>query len=85
MKSPEQSADVIACDVTKNEDRQRVLKHIQEKYGRIDVLFANAGISTRIGKQLDFSEEIYDKTFNVNVKSTFFIIKESLSLLRMSK
>jgi len=85
LTGPGQHVYVISCDVTKKQDRQKVLEFMEQKYGRIDVLFANAGVSTKLSKQLELSEEVYDKTFNVNTKATFFIIKESISLLRKSK
>ena len=58
------------------------MAHIQTKYGKIDVLVPNAAVSTHFGKQFEISEKAYDKLFDLNVKSTFFLIKESLPLIR---
>ena len=55
---------------------------ISTKYGKIDVLVPNAAVSTHFGSQFDISERAYDKLWDLNVKSTFFLIKECLDLMR---
>ena len=45
----------------------------------------NAGIATHIGPQLDIGEEEYDALWDLNVKSTFFLISECRALLEASK
>ena len=42
----------------------------------------NAAVSTHFGNQFDISERAYDKLWDLNVKSTFMIIKECLPLLK---
>jgi dehydrogenase/reductase SDR family protein 4 len=42
-------------------------------------------VITHIGKQMDITEEKFDQAININLKSCFFMIKESLPLLRKSK
>ena len=44
----------------------------------------NAAVSTFFGNQLDMTEKQYDKLFDINVKSTFFLIKETKHLLDKS-
>ena len=53
--------------------------------GRIDVLVPNAACSTHFGKQLEIEEKAYDKLWDLNVKSTFFLVKESYQMLIKSK
>ena len=55
-------------------DRQKLVKLIAEKYGKLDVLVTNAAVSTHFGAQFEITEKAYDKLWNVNVKSTFFLI-----------
>ena len=57
------------------------MKKIAEKHGRIDVLVANQACSTHFGTQLDITENAYDKLWDLNVKSVFFLIKEAKELL----
>ena len=46
-----------------------MLKKIQDKHGRLDVLVPNVGCVTHIGDQLKIEEEAYDAIWNLNVKS----------------
>ena len=52
--------------------------------GRLDVLVPNAACSTYFGDQLDITEKQYDKMWDLNVKSTFFLIKECKEMLLKS-
>ncbi len=61
-------------DVGVTADRQKLVKFVADKYGKLDVLVPNAAVSTHFGNQLEISEKAYDKLWNVNVKSTFFLI-----------
>lgn len=46
---------------------------------------SNAGINPTVGQVLDSDEEIWDKIFDINVKCTYLLMKESLPLLKCSK
>lgn len=72
--------DVIQTDVSKLQDLGRLMTTIERRYGRIDVLVANAGIST-IHPLSDFSESSYDQLFDTNVKSVFFTVQKADRLL----
>lgn len=52
-------------------------------FGRLDCLVLNHATITHIGKQMEITEEKFDEAINVNLKSCFFMIKESLPLLRV--
>ena len=52
--------DSIVCDMAKKDDRLKMVEHISQKYGRIDVLFLNAAVITHVGKQLQITEEQFD-------------------------
>ena len=49
------------------------------------MLVPNAAVALYDGKQLLMSESIYDKYWDINVKSTFFLIKESIDLIRKAQ
>ena len=70
-----------ACNIGQKDQRLALLKKIEEKHGKIDVLVANQACSTHFGTQLDATELAYDKLFDLNVKSVFFLIKEAKELL----
>ena len=59
------------------------MKAIQDRYGgKLDVLVPNAAVSTHFGNQLEMTERAYDKLWDLNVKSTFFLIKETIDMIR---
>ncbi|CAF0836826.1 unnamed protein product [Didymodactylos carnosus] len=74
-----------SCHVGNSDDRTRLFKETIDKYGRLDILVANAGISPYVGSLLETSESVWDKVFEINVKSTFFLIKEAVPYLEKQK
>lgn len=54
-------------------------------FGGLDILVSNAAVNPVFGPVFDGTEEVWDKIFDVNVKSTFLLMKESLPLLKCSK
>ena len=71
--------------MSSKEDRQKMLKGIEEKHGRLDVLVVNPAASVHMGAQLDITEKAFDKMFELNVKSTFFTVAEARPLLLKGK
>ncbi len=61
-------ASVFEADVTNAEDCERMVEAAVERYGRLDVVDNNVGISRR-GSVLEVSEEDWDHVMTVNVKS----------------
>jgi NAD(P)-dependent dehydrogenase (short-subunit alcohol dehydrogenase family) len=72
------------CDVCNNEQLESVFEKIKKTFGSIDILINNAGIQT-YGTVTETSEELWDMTMNVNVKSMFFCSKLSIPLMEQSK
>ena len=72
----------IVCHVGKKEDRKALVEQTIEKYGRIDYLVPNAAVSLRMTNMMDAEESQLQKMFDINYKSTFMLIKESLPFLR---
>lgn len=68
----------VNCDVTKQEQVRDLIKAAVDRFGRLDIMFNNAGIY-RGGKLLhEFTEEDLDACYNVNVKGTFFGTQEAV-------
>jgi len=67
----------INADVTRLSDLDRTFKETAEKFGKIDVLVANAGAGTT-GTVADLSEADYDKTMDLNLKSVYFTVQKAL-------
>ena len=70
------------CHVGSAKNRAELLDFVKQKFGRIDVLVPNAAVSTFFGDQFDIDEKAMDKMYEINIKSTFFLIKEALPLMR---
>ncbi|HEX8151703.1 MAG TPA: SDR family oxidoreductase, partial [Thermoanaerobaculia bacterium] len=51
-----------------------------ERFGRVDVLFANAGVA-KFAPAVAFTEEAYDAVMTTNVKGVYFTIQKALPLL----
>lgn len=64
-----------SADVTSAVDCRRVVERTLQEFGKIDVLFNNAGIIRR-ATVLDLSEEDWDRVMAVNVKSVFLLSRE---------
>jgi NAD(P)-dependent dehydrogenase (short-subunit alcohol dehydrogenase family) len=64
------TCDVMAADVTKLVDVRRVVDAVMEKYGRIDILVNNVGLTTP-GDPVSLTEDIWDKQLDVNLKSVY--------------
>lgn len=70
----------VEGDVSQLADLDRLIETVQERTGRIDILFANAGVGQ--GAPLGaISEEQFDSTFGGNVKGTLFTVQKALPLL----
>ncbi len=74
------SFDVIQADVSKLEEIDRLYSQVKNKYGKLDVLFANAGVATFAPTAL-IDEAFFDNQFNVNVKGLYFTVAKALPLL----
>jgi NAD(P)-dependent dehydrogenase (short-subunit alcohol dehydrogenase family) len=73
-------AVAIRADVSKLAEVDELYRQTRERFGRIDVLFANAGVAKFIPFE-SVSEAFFDLTFNVNTKGLFFTIQKALPLL----
>jgi len=71
----------INADVTKQEDLERIFKETAEKFGKIDIVVANAGgaaTGAAMGSVADIGEADYDKTMDLNLKSVYFTVHKAL-------
>jgi NAD(P)-dependent dehydrogenase (short-subunit alcohol dehydrogenase family) len=71
---------VVQADVGKVPEIERMYREISEKVGKIDLLFANAGIY-KAAALADTSEEFFDETVDINLKGLFFTVQKALPLL----
>jgi NAD(P)-dependent dehydrogenase (short-subunit alcohol dehydrogenase family) len=82
-----QTAGHAACyvhaDVSQAADCQRMIAAAEEHFGRVDVLFNNAGIMlSGDGDAESTEEEVWERTLGVNLKGVFFGCKYGIPALR---
>jgi NAD(P)-dependent dehydrogenase (short-subunit alcohol dehydrogenase family) len=70
----------VQGDVANLADLDRLYATVKQQKGRIDILFANAGLG-EFAPLGSITEAHYDKTFDVNVKGVLFTVQKALPLL----
>lgn len=80
----QERAQALECDVTLKEDLEAAVAEVKNKYGRIDVVFANAGYG-RAGSFEKLTVDDYRKQFETNVFGVLNTIYATLDLLKASK
>lgn len=68
------------ADIASLADLERLRAHVEANYGRVDVIFANAGGGT-LGAFGEVTEADFDRTVATNLKGTFFTVQTLLPLL----
>jgi len=90
MAELEQAADSIgakdtliaAADISDSTQVQAFVKQAAENWGKIDVVFANAGISGTNASVADFPEDVFDDVMDINVRGTFLTLKHAIPHMR---
>ena len=70
----------VQGDVSNPADLDRLFAQIQREKGRLDILFANAGIA-KYAALGTVTEELFDSIFGINVKGLLFTVQKALPLL----
>jgi NAD(P)-dependent dehydrogenase (short-subunit alcohol dehydrogenase family) len=80
------NAIFVYADVTKSASVEQLVEKAIATYGRIDILYNNAGIMPNAdGSILDISEELWDTVMTVNLKSVFLCSKYVVPHMRKQK
>lgn len=72
--------DIFKADVSKYTDVKSMFEYCIDKFGNIDLLVNNAGISSE-GLLTDVSEEEWNNVIDTNLKSVFLCSKEALKIM----
>ncbi|MBC7973302.1 MAG: SDR family oxidoreductase [Verrucomicrobia bacterium] len=73
---------VTIADVAQPDQMQRAFQQIAETFGRVDIVFANAGINGVWAPIEDLTPEEWDKTLDTNLKGTFLTVKYAVPHLK---
>jgi len=71
----------VQGDVSKLEDLDRLYAKVAAAKGKLDILFANAGIAEPL-PTAGVTPEHYDKSFDINVRGVFFTVQKALPLMK---
>jgi NAD(P)-dependent dehydrogenase (short-subunit alcohol dehydrogenase family) len=71
---------VVQADVSKLEDADKLFSAVEKRFGKIDILFVNAGVAKFVPVD-QVEEEHYDEIFNINAKGAYFTIRRALPYL----
>jgi len=77
-------ASAFEADVTDDGAIRRLIAAVRERHGTLDILHNNVGASITLGDApaAEISEEAFDRSFAVNLKSAWLASKHALPLLR---
>ncbi|WP_271812199.1 2-dehydro-3-deoxy-D-gluconate 5-dehydrogenase KduD [Clostridium beijerinckii] len=74
------SVTFVQADLTKKEDREKVVKIAMEVYGKIDVLINNAG-TIRRAPLLEYREEDWNAVMDINLNAVYFLSQEVAKIM----
>lgn len=68
------------CDVTNNTDCKNTIESVEKEFGRIDILFNNAGVTVR-KTVVDLTEDEWDFVLGVGLKGTYLLSKYTIPVM----
>lgn len=72
----------VSCDVSRDEDTARMIGTAVDRFGRLDVLVNNAGVTHVNQPCTEVTEIDYDRVMNVNVKALYWAAKHVVPVMR---
>ena len=72
----------VKADISQPEEMQQAVQQVVNQWGRLDIVFANAGINGVWAPLEDLEPEEWDKTININLKGTFLTVKYAVPYLK---
>ncbi|WP_371932058.1 SDR family oxidoreductase [Mesobacillus subterraneus] len=76
------SAMIVECDIANPEEMKRSYQKVVDEWGKVDIVFANAGINGVIAPIEDLAPEDWDETINTNLKGTFLTVKYAIPYMK---
>ena len=80
LQAAQHEAIAVKADVANSADVRRLFDETEQKLGKVDVLINNAGI-LQIAALADTSDELFERTFSINVRGTFNTLREAATRL----
>ena len=74
----------VPADLARVADCRKIVAEADKRFGRVDALVNAAGLTDR-GTIFDTTEERFNEIFDVNVRAPFFLIQETVKIMRREK
>ncbi|MBB5137835.1 meso-butanediol dehydrogenase/(S,S)-butanediol dehydrogenase/diacetyl reductase [Thermocatellispora tengchongensis] len=72
----------VPCDVADEADVERLFDVCRRRFGRVDLLFNNAGVSGAPGRRLhEYEPDLWDRVLGVNLRGAFLVLRAALPLM----
>jgi NAD(P)-dependent dehydrogenase (short-subunit alcohol dehydrogenase family) len=78
---PERCA-YVETDVTDSDQVRDAVRITVERFGGLDVVFANAGVFGEHASITDYPEDVFDRVMAVNVRGSFLLAKHAFAVMR---
>jgi len=72
----------LVGDVSKADDVRRAVEQLVSQWGRLDIVFANAGVNGLWAPVEEIEPEEWDETININLRGTFLTVKYSVPYMK---
>lgn len=72
----------LLADVSQPDQMEQAVKQLADKWGRVDIVFANAGINGVWAPLEELTPEDWDRTLDINLKGTFLTVKYAVPYLK---
>ena len=77
----ETHAAAAVADVTRSAEVRRAVGLAVERFGGLDIAFANAGIFGEVAEVADYPEDVFERVLAVNVRGPFHVAKHALAAM----
>lgn len=82
LRSAGAAADAVALDVTSLDSAHAAVAHTISKFGRLDIVFNNAGYDGGIGPFLDIPDDQYNACWQINVLGTINVCRAAIPVMQ---
>ena len=84
-KARTRRVEIIQGDISKADDRERMVGFVESEFGRLDLLVNNAGIAPDVRADiLEATEASFDRLIGVNLKGPYFLTQRAARLMMNS-
>jgi NAD(P)-dependent dehydrogenase (short-subunit alcohol dehydrogenase family) len=74
----------VVADVSNDDDTKKYIETAVNRYGKIDILFSNAGVGGVVQPLSNYPEDVFDQVLAVNLKGVWLSLKHSFPVMQMN-